>query len=169
MRAYPNLEKIMMQSWLRSGAAALAVALAAAGFWPAAPRADEPEGEAGPKAIPILLTLGSADNRMAFTPDALSFEVGKLYKLILVNPSPQRHEFDATELGKAVSTRKVEVISPEGEEVAEIVGAVREIEVAPQATVEWYFVPRRRVARGAFVCDLPGHKAAGMRGTFSIR
>jgi uncharacterized cupredoxin-like copper-binding protein len=34
--------------------------------------------------------------------------------------------------------------------------------------VEWYFVPVRTVKRGEFVCAMPGHKEAGMVGTFSI-
>jgi uncharacterized cupredoxin-like copper-binding protein len=121
------------------------------------------------KAIPVLLTLGSKDDKMVFTPRTLTFETGQLYKLLLLNGSPQKHEFDSTALSEAVFTHKVEVVSPEGQEIAEIVGAVREIEVGPGTTVEWYFVPVRAVKQGDIVCDLPGHKQAGMTATFSIQ
>jgi len=123
---------------------------------------------AGQKAIPVLLTLGSADDKMVFTPQHLVFETGKLYKLLLNNPSPQKHELDASPLADAVYTRKVEVVGPDGTELAEIKGSVREIEVGPGAMVEWYFVPVRTVKRGEMVCDLPGHKSGGMVGTFTI-
>ena len=123
----------------------------------------------GQKAIPVLLTLGTKDNKMEFSPKRLTFETGKLYKLLLVNVSPQTHEFDSTALSDAVFTHKVEVVSPQGEEIAEIVGTVREIEVGPGATVEWYFVPIRAVKEGEIVCDLPGHKEAGMTATFNIQ
>lgn len=121
------------------------------------------------KAIPVLLTLGSKDNAMAFSPKQLTFETGKLYKLLLVNVSPQTHEFDSVALSDAVFTHKVEVVSPEGEEIAEIVGSIREIEVGPNTTVEWYFVPVRAVKQGEIVCDLPGHREAGMVATFTIQ
>jgi uncharacterized cupredoxin-like copper-binding protein len=120
------------------------------------------------KPIPVVVTLGDAQNRLIFSPDRLRFETGKLYKLFLVNMSPQKHEFVAGELSDAVFTIKVEVISPQGEEVAEIGGMIREIEVAPGATVEWYFVPLRTVKEAPFLCDLPGHLTGGMKGVLSI-
>ncbi len=121
------------------------------------------------KAVPVLLLLGSKDNKMEYSPKQLTFETGKLYKLLLVNVSPVTHEFDSTALSDAVFTHKVEVVSPEGVEIAEIVGTIREIEVGPDTTVEWYFVPVRAVKDGEIVCDLPGHKEAGMVARFTIQ
>lgn len=120
------------------------------------------------KPIPVAVELGDKDNRLVFHPDRVRFETGKLYKLLLSNSSPQKHEFVAPDLVRAVFTVKAEVVSPQGEEIAEIEGVVREIEVGPGATVEWYFVPLRTVKEGAFICDLPGHLAGGMKGTFNI-
>ncbi|HEX7926453.1 MAG TPA: biphenyl 2,3-dioxygenase [bacterium] len=120
------------------------------------------------KAIPILLTMGSKDNKMIFTPNKLKFETGKLYKLLLVNEGTEKHEFDSTTLRDAVFSHKVEVVSPDGVELAEIVGSPGEIEVAPGVTVEWYFVPVKAVKKGDIICDMPGHLKAGMKATFSI-
>lgn len=120
------------------------------------------------KAIPVLLTLGSKDNKMVFKPNKLKFETGKLYKLLLVNESPEKHEFDAPALSEAVFSHKVEIISRDGEELAEVYGRVGEIEVAPGVTVEWYFIPIKAVKNGEFICDVEGHLAAGMKGTFTI-
>ena len=122
----------------------------------------------GQKAIPLLLDLGSKDNKMVFSPRHLKFETGKLYKLLLNNVSPEKHEFDAAALSDAVYTVKVEVISPDGTVMAELKGSVKEIEVMPGVTVEWYFVPVRTVKKGEMLCDLPGHKEGGMVGTFTI-
>ena len=52
---------------------------------------------------------------------------------------------------------------------AEIVGAVREIEVAPETTVEWHFVPLRAVKKAPFICGQPGQLEAGMKGEFTIQ
>jgi uncharacterized cupredoxin-like copper-binding protein len=145
------------------------VVLAALGAWLAAGGTAGAKGDlAGPKASPVLLTLGNADSKTVFSPKHLAFETGKLYKLLLINPSPEKHEFDGAALAEAVYTRKVEVVGPDGTELAEIKGSVREIKVMPGTTVEWYFVPVRTVKRGEFVCAMPGHKEAGMVGTFSI-
>jgi uncharacterized cupredoxin-like copper-binding protein len=118
----------------------------------------------------VRLTLGDARNRMVFAPKTLSFETGVLYKLVLHNAGPEKHELDAPELVSAVYTRKVEVLDADGRMLAEVkTPTLQEIEVAPGATVEWYFVPVRTVEDGELLCDLPGHREAGMVGRFSIR
>ena len=119
------------------------------------------------KPITVLLTLGSVDNKMIFAPKHLTFETGKLYKLRMTNPSPEKHEVAAPELSETVYTRKVEVVGPTGAVLAEIKGTIREIEVMPGGTVDWYFVPVAAVKSGELLCELPGHKEAGMVGTFT--
>ena len=52
--------------------------------------------------------------------------------------------------------------------LAEIKGAVREIEVGPGGEVEWYVVPVQTGKNLAMECALPGHKEAGMIGTITI-
>jgi uncharacterized cupredoxin-like copper-binding protein len=120
------------------------------------------------KAAPVVLTLGSKNNQMVFKPNTLKFETGKLYKLLLVNASPVKHEFDAPALSEAVFSHKVEVIGAGGEKLAEVYGRIGEIEVGPGVTVEWYFVPVKTIKNGEFICDVEGHLAAGMKGTFTI-
>jgi uncharacterized cupredoxin-like copper-binding protein len=134
----------------------------------AAPRSSGKGDYSDLKPIPVVVELGDKDNHVVFKPDRLQFETGKLYKLLLVNDSPQKHEFASADLAAAVFTVKAEVVSPQGEEIAEFDGVIREIEVGPGTTVEWYFVALRTVKEGAFLCDQPGHLAAGMKGTFRI-
>jgi uncharacterized cupredoxin-like copper-binding protein len=150
-------------SALRIGAASALLAIAAA-----AGVAHGKGDFADVKPIPVVVMLGDKDNKLVFMPNTLRFETGKLYKLLLVNDSPQKHEFVAAELTDSVFTIKAEVVTKEGEEIAEICGIIREIEMAPGVTVEWYFVPLRTVKQAAFICDQPGHLAAGMKGTFKI-
>ena len=39
-----------------------------------------------PEAIEVTVELGSGDGDMVFTPDELTFERGKYYKLVITNP-----------------------------------------------------------------------------------
>ncbi|GIX46233.1 MAG: hypothetical protein KatS3mg131_0444 [Candidatus Tectimicrobiota bacterium] len=112
--------------------------------------------------VVVEVQLGTADNALRFVPGTLTFETGKLYKLVLRNPSPQKHYFTSLGFAAAVWTRKVE--TPD----AEIKGAIREIELLPGGKAEWYFVP---VQAGTFelYCHRPGHREAGMVGTITIR
>jgi uncharacterized cupredoxin-like copper-binding protein len=111
--------------------------------------------------IEIVVELGTQDGGLVFTPNALTFQAGKLYKLVLVNQSKSQHYFSALRFAAAVWTRKVEV------EGAEIKGAIREIEVLPGGQAAWFIVP---VQAGTFElqCTVPGHAEAGMIGEIMI-
>ncbi|MBU1213266.1 MAG: biphenyl 2,3-dioxygenase [Alphaproteobacteria bacterium] len=123
--------------------------------------------------IEVVVELGTRDGEMRFVPDRLEFETGKLYKLVLVNPSPHKHYFTSPTLAAKVFTRKVDVMYA-GNRVAEIKGNIAEIEVFPGGHSEWWFVP---VSTGTFSdlhCHVkePGgasHKDMGMVGTITIR
>ncbi len=93
--------------------------------------------------------------------DALHFETGKLYKLVLKNPTRTKHYFTALRFAGAVWTRKVET----GD--AEIKGAIREIELKAGGEAEWYFVP---VQSGSFsvICTIDDHAEKGMAGTITV-
>lgn len=111
--------------------------------------------------IPVVVELGTADGEMVFRPNVLTFETGKLYKLILKNPSNVKHYFTSKTLASKVFTRKVQVIH-NGNRLAEIKGAIQEIEVFPGGVTEWWFVP---VQTGTF-SDLHCHvkdEASGKR------
>ena len=124
------------------------------------------------KPIEVRVELGSKDGELKFVPDSLTFETGKLYKLILSNPSNGKHYFTSPGLAAKVFTRKVQIV--EGSDtLAEIKGAIREVEVYPGATAEWWFVP---VATGKLddlhchISDEDGstHAEKGMIGTILI-
>lgn len=112
--------------------------------------------------IVVRVELGTVANDLVFRPNAFTFETGKLYKLVLTNPSPQAHYFTGLEFAAAVWTRKVET------RAAEIKGAIREVEVAPKGEVEWFFVPVHTGSFGLY-CHRPGHREAGMIGRITIR
>lgn len=112
--------------------------------------------------VEVGVELGGKGGELVFAPDAFTFQGGKLYKLVLENPSPTKHYFSALRFAASVWTRKVET------DGAEIKGAIREIELKPGGRAEWYFVP---VEAGVFdlECTIPGHAHAGMTGTITVQ
>ena len=112
--------------------------------------------------IEVVIDLGTKDGDLVFTPNRLNFDTGKLYKLVLKNPSRFKHYFSALRFASAVWTRKVEIGG------AEVKGAVREIELKPDGEAEWFFVP---VQAGTFrlECTIRGHAEAGMVGEVTVR
>ena len=75
--------------------------------------------------IEVRVELGTADGAHRFVPNELTFETGKLYKLVLTNPSKTKHYFTSLGLASRIYTRKVQVVNENGT-VAEIKGTVRE-------------------------------------------
>jgi uncharacterized cupredoxin-like copper-binding protein len=123
--------------------------------------------------VEVTVQLGSASNHMVFTPNALTFETGKLYKLILTNPSPTKHYFTSYGLASKVFTRKVQV-KANGGSVAEVKGVISEIEVFPGHTVEWWFVPIQTGSLADLHChvkdeDGKTHAEKGMVGKINIQ
>jgi len=112
--------------------------------------------------IEVTVHLGTKDGKLAFEPKNITFETGKLYKLVLDDPSNSKHYFSALRFAAAVWTRKIET---RGEEIK---GSVREIELKPGGKAEWFFVP---VQAGTFdlMCTVPGHAEAGMTGTITVK
>jgi uncharacterized cupredoxin-like copper-binding protein len=93
--------------------------------------------------IEITVELGKPGSH-AFVPNKLRFETGKLYKLILRNPSSDPHYFTSHAFTQLIYTRKVQVVQNRDGKMttlAEFKGAIREIEVYPGQTAEWWFVP----------------------------
>ena len=97
-------------------------------------------------------------DEMSFTPDNLTFEAGKPYKVELVNVGVVKHEFTAGNFFASVAWRKAE--SAESEIKAPF---FTEIEVFAGQTVELFFVP---MTPGTYdlVCEIEGHLEAGMHG-----
>ena len=118
--------------------------------------------------VEIRVQLGNAKGDMLFAPDELSFETGKLYKVVLTNASPVAHYFTSPTLSGAVFTRKVQVNGPDGKAIGEIKGSVSELEVYPGGTIEWWFVPVK-TANGELKCSIAGHAEHGMVGKVNVR
>ena len=123
----------------------------------------------GQKPMEIKVQLGDGTNAMAFFPSHLELETGKLYKLVLHNASRTKHYFSSEGLSRSVFTRKVQVLGPDGKPIAEIKGTTREIEVYPNGTAEWWFVPVKTGALNDLKCTMTGHAEAGMVGTITIK
>jgi uncharacterized cupredoxin-like copper-binding protein len=119
--------------------------------------------------IDITVRLGNEKNALVFTPAILELKTGKLYRLILVNASPQAHYFSSEGLASAVFTRKAQVNGKDGKPIAEVKGQVRELEVYPGGTAEWWFVPVKAGSFNDLKCTIAGHEAGGMKGKIVIR
>ena len=97
------------------------------------------------KPIEVRLDMGKdsvGDHKLY--PEKLTFETGKLYRLVLHNPSDSKHYFTSPDFVSRIYTRKVQVMDDLGagaKQIGEIKGAVSEVEVYPGGTTEWWFVP----------------------------
>lgn len=119
--------------------------------------------------IQLSVQLGNEKNEIRFFPSEVEFETGKLYRFVLHNPSPQKHYFSSEGLSRSVFTRKVQINGKDGKAIAEVKGNVREIEVYPGGTAEWWFVPVKSGAISDLKCTIKGHTAAGMVGEITIK
>ena len=93
--------------------------------------------------IDVTVELGRPGQH-AFFPSQLRFETGKLYKLVLKNASDAPHYFTSHAFSQLIYTRKVQVTQMIGGKpvtLAEFKGSIREIEVYPGHSAEWWFVP----------------------------
>jgi uncharacterized cupredoxin-like copper-binding protein len=109
----------------------------------------------------VRVSLGNEANELKFFPNNLKFVTGKTYKLVLDNPSPQKHYFTAKDFADGIWTQKVEAGK------VEIKGAIHEVEVKPGGEAVWTFVPMKP---GLYTlrCPIPGHTEAGMTGEIAI-
>lgn len=121
------------------------------------------------EAVELRVALGNEKNALTFFPETLSLETGKLHRLVLSNPSPQKHYFSSEGMAQAVFTRKVQVNGADGKALAEVKGQIREIEVYPGGTAEWWFVPVKTGSFGDLKCTIPGHAEKGMVGSITIK
>lgn len=119
--------------------------------------------------VNVIVNLGNADGKLRFYPSKFQFETGKLYKLVIKNPSQQKHYFTSEGLARSVFTRKVQVVSKTNSTLAEVKGHISEIEVYPGGTTEWWFVPVKTLKSSRLHCTIKGHAEAGMTGRISIK
>lgn len=127
--------------------------------------ADKPHG---PKATEVKVSIGTTDGQMEFVPDTLTFERGTYYKLVINNPSSEGHYFTSDAFATHIFTRKVEVMDGNGKTVAEIHGAINDLELKPGTSAEWYFFPMTKGKNLKLFCHKKGHEAQGMVGNINI-
>ena len=121
-------------------------------------------------ATEIVIEMGQQDAKtMFFKPNHIELVTGKAYKIVLKNIDKVKHEFAAPEFVNKVFTRKVEVLGADGKMVAEVKGAITEVEVAGGGTAEWFIVPIQTGKDIPMECAIEGHKEAGMVGTVTIK
>jgi uncharacterized cupredoxin-like copper-binding protein len=119
--------------------------------------------------IELRVEMGSKENALRFFPELIQLETGKLYRLIFLNPSKQKHYFSSEGMSQAVFTRKVQINGTDGKPIAEVKGQIREIEVYPEGVVEWWFVPVKTGIFNDLKCTIPGHADEGMVGKIIIK
>ena len=120
-----------------------AIAAAAAGAFIGSAAGYAAGNLAGQQPIEVTVDLGKPGQHV-FVPSQIKFETGKLYKLVLRNPSNDPHYFTSHGFSQLIYTRKVQVVQTRDGKpttLAEFKGAIREIEVYPGQTAEWWFVP----------------------------
>jgi uncharacterized cupredoxin-like copper-binding protein len=110
---------------------------------------------------PVTVHLGTAAGDLRFEPDQFEFVAGQPYRLVLDNPSPEKHYFTAKDFADGLWTQKVQAAG------VEVKGAIHELELKPGAIADWVFVPERP---GTYElhCAIAGHAEAGMVGTIAI-
>ena len=124
--------------------------------------------------IQVIVQLGTDGGDLVITPSNLTFARGKLYNLVLKNPSDTEHRLSVVSFGSTVKTQAKPVIDR-----GAVTGGlnwksrvpfgylVREIAVEPGGTAEWSFVPY--VEASAYIkCAVPGHAEAGMIGILNV-
>jgi uncharacterized cupredoxin-like copper-binding protein len=109
----------------------------------------------------VKVDLGNTANELKFFPNELKLVAGKRYKIVLNNPSSQKHYFTAKDFANNSWTQKVEAGK------VEIKGAINELELKPGATAEWVLIPEKP-GTYSLRCPIPGHTEAGMTGKIII-
>ena len=109
----------------------------------------------------IEVSLGNSSGELKFFPSNLQLEAGKPYKLLLDNPSPEKHYFTSKDFADISWTKKVQAGK------VEIKGAIHELELQPGAEAEWVLTPMKP---GTYElhCSIKGHAPAGMVGEIVV-
>ena len=109
-----------------------------------------------------------------YLPNELIFDTGKLYKLIIKNESDSKHYFGSVMFSKSIFTRKIQLIK-NSKKIAEVKGIINEIELWPNETLEWWFVPIKTGIFEDLQCKVEdiesklNHSEMGMVGTIIIK
>jgi uncharacterized cupredoxin-like copper-binding protein len=112
--------------------------------------------------IVVKVSLGNTNNELKFEPNNLQLTARQTYKLLLANPSPQKHYFTALEFANKSWTQKVDAGN------VEVKGTIQELELRPNTNADWVLVPMKP---GMYQvrCTIPGHTEAGMTATIVVK
>ena len=87
-----------------------------------------------------------------YDPSVIKLKTGKLYKLNLTNISDSKHYFSSTNFSKSIFTRKVQ-LTKSNKKIAEIKGVINEVEIFPNNTLEWWFIPIKTGEFNDLICN----------------
>lgn len=151
----------MKKHLIAAFAAALGCLVALAGVQAADP--------AGGDAREVTVQLGTASGDLVISPGNLTFEKGKLYKLVFKNPSDVEHRLAVRSLASSVRTFGKPAI-----DLGRVQGGLnfkrgrvpfgylpQEFDVAPGGVAEWLFVPYEQTS-AKIGCTIKSHAEAGM-------
>ena len=120
----------------------------------------------------VQVTLGTYLDELVIAPEKLRFVTGRLYKLVVKNPSLTTHYFWAHEFGGYATTYRVwvdggdvKLRNIEAEEGKTY--STWEIKIEPGGMAIWEFVPVM-AGRYKFGCSLPEHAHAGMESELEV-
>lgn len=120
-----------------------------------------------------VLLKGNSGYFHNYTPSTLIFETGKLYKLKIQNVSDSKHYFSSKKFAESIFTRKIE-INKDGRKIGEVKGMIKELEIYPNNTLEWWFVPIQIGSFDDLFCRIldketnKSHAEMGMKGKIII-
>ncbi len=121
----------------------------------------------------IIYFKGEKGENHFFDPNILYLKTGKLYKLKLINQSDSKHYFTSDKFTKSIFTRKIQVVGRYGK-IGEIKGRIDEVEVYPNHSIEWWFIPLKTGKFNDLQCSIIDekkkipHSEMGMSGSIII-
>ena len=118
--------------------------------------------------------LGKLGEKHFFSPSNIRLETGVLYKIKLINNSSSKHYFSSPLFSDAIFTRKIQV-NDKDKKIAEVKGHIKEVEVFPGFSVEWWLIPVKTGIFSDLNCRVKDqqinkkHSEMGMVGIISIK
>jgi uncharacterized cupredoxin-like copper-binding protein len=113
----------------------------------------------------LYIELGTTEGGMTAYPRDMKLEVGKLYRLVLTNPSQSEHVVLAPEFGRTVMTAGISKYPKRVDLPGASIAAG--LAVRPGEMIQVYFVPSSE-GRYKLFCEDRAHTEAGMDVTVEV-
>jgi len=113
----------------------------------------------------VFIYFGTSANELAVFPPALTLQAGELYRILVINPSENKHVVAAPELAATgLTTSLVKGLADVDYPAANITAG---ISVGPGQEIEWTFMP---LQEGTYKlgCENRFHAAAGMHAMIKV-